>query len=75
MPNEVFLDTACAIALSSPADRFHARAKALAKQIEASSTVLTRQTVTGWIESVDRFANALIHLIPEQLATRFFARL
>jgi predicted nucleic acid-binding protein len=40
MPNEVFLDTAYAIALSSPADRFHARAMALAKQIEASSTIL-----------------------------------
>jgi hypothetical protein len=65
MPNEVFLDTAYAIALSSPTDRFHARAKALAKQIDASSAVLNRQTVTDWIESVDRFANTLINRIPD----------
>ena len=40
MQAEVFLDTAYAIALSSPADRFHPRAVALAEQMEALGTRL-----------------------------------
>ena len=36
MPTEVFLDTAYAIALSSPNDQFHTRAVALAEQLEAT---------------------------------------
>ena len=36
--NEVFLDTAYAIALASPNDRFHGRAVALAEDMEASAT-------------------------------------
>jgi hypothetical protein len=40
MQAEVFLDTAYAIALSSPADQFHARALALAEQLEALGTRL-----------------------------------
>ena len=35
MEAEVFLDTAYAIALSSPNDQFHARAVDLADQLEA----------------------------------------
>jgi len=38
MPAEVFLDTAYAIALSSPNDQFHARAVELAEQLEALRT-------------------------------------
>jgi uncharacterized protein len=40
MPTEVFLDTAYAIALSSPTDQFHTRAVALAEQLEATGTRL-----------------------------------
>ena len=40
MQAEVFLDTAYAIALSSPNDQFHARAVALAEQLEALGTRL-----------------------------------
>ncbi len=40
MQAEVFLDTAYAIALSSPNDQFHARALALAEQLEALGTRL-----------------------------------
>ena len=40
MPAEVFLDTAYAIALSSPNDQFHTRSLALAEQLEASGTRL-----------------------------------
>ena len=37
---EVFLDAAYAIALSSPTDQYHERAKLLAEQLEADSTQL-----------------------------------
>ncbi len=40
MQAEVFLDTAYAIALSSPNDRFHTRAVELAEQLEISGTQL-----------------------------------
>ena len=40
MMGEVFLDTAYAIALSSPNDLFHHRAIQLADQIEAAGTQL-----------------------------------
>ncbi len=40
MQAEVFLDTAYAIALSSPTDQFHARALELAEQLEAFGTRL-----------------------------------
>ena len=40
MTTEVFLDTAYAIALSVPADLFHARAAALADQLEVTGTRL-----------------------------------
>jgi predicted nucleic acid-binding protein len=40
MQAEVFLDTAYAIALSSPTDQFHARALELAEQLEALGTRL-----------------------------------
>jgi predicted nucleic acid-binding protein len=40
MPTEVFLDTAYAIALSSPNDQFHTRAVALAERLEATGTRL-----------------------------------
>jgi predicted nucleic acid-binding protein len=38
IPSEVFLDTSYAIALSSSRDQFHARAIALADQLEQSET-------------------------------------
>ena len=45
--SEVFLDTAYAIALSAPADAFHARAVSLAQWIEASSIrLVTTRAVT-----------------------------
>lgn len=37
---EVFLDAAYAIALSSPSDQYHERAKVLAEQLEADGTQL-----------------------------------
>jgi len=40
MQAEMFLDTAYAIALSSPTDHFHARALELAEQLEALGTRL-----------------------------------
>lgn len=40
MRNEVFLDTAYAIALSSSNDQYHERALRLAKQLETASTRL-----------------------------------
>lgn len=38
--SEVFLDTSYAIALASPKDQYHARAEALAEQLEQSRTRL-----------------------------------
>jgi len=45
--SKVFLDAAYAIALSSPTDQYHKRARALAEQLEAEGTklVTTRAVV------------------------------
>ena len=48
MPTEVFLDTAYAIALSSPNDQFHTRAVALAEQLEATGTRLVTTGPSCW---------------------------
>lgn len=46
MANEVFLDTAYAIALASPKDRYHARAIELADHLESTGTrMITTQAV------------------------------
>ncbi|MCW3054669.1 MAG: hypothetical protein JWN14_3839 [Chthonomonadales bacterium] len=43
---KVFLDTAFAIALSAPGDQFHAKAEALAEQMEQQTTrIVTTRTV------------------------------
>ena len=48
MQAEVFLDTAYAIALSSPPDQFHARAVEFAEQLEALGTrLVTTRAVRG----------------------------
>jgi len=48
MEAEVFLDTAYAIALSSPNDQFHARAVDLADQLEALETRLVTTAQFCW---------------------------
>jgi hypothetical protein len=59
MPTEMFLDTAYAIALSSPNDQFHTRAVALAEQLEATGTPLvTTQAVL--LEIGMRYLNSAI---------------
>jgi predicted nucleic acid-binding protein len=65
--NEVFLDTAYAIALSSPNDQFHDRAVQLADQLEASETrlVTTRAVLLeiGNALSKQRYRNAAVGLL------------
>src|SRR5262245_6374843 len=67
MQAEVFLDTAYAIALSSPPDQFHARAVALAEQLEALGTrlVTTRAVLLeiGKALSKPRYRQAAVQLL------------
>lgn len=67
MPTEVFLDTAYAIALSSPSDQFHTRAVALAEQLEATGTrlVTTRAVLLeiGNALSKQRYRQAAVQLL------------
>jgi predicted nucleic acid-binding protein len=64
---EVFLDTSYALALSSPNDRFHERAVALAEQLEAEGTqlVTTRAVVLeiGHIVSKIGYQQAAFELL------------
>jgi len=67
MQAEVFLDTAYAIALSSPTDQFHARALELAEQLEALGTRLVT-TRAVWLEignalSKQRYRQAAVQLL------------
>jgi len=65
--SEVFLDAAYAIALSSPTDQYHKRAKALAEQLEADGTqlVTTRAVVLeiGNALAKQRYRAAAIDLL------------
>ena len=65
--NEVFLDTAYAIALSSPNDQFHERAVHLADQLEALGIrlVTTRAVLLeiGNALSRQRYRNAAVRLL------------
>ena len=67
MPAEVFLDTAYAIALSSPNDQFHTRAVALVEQLEATGTrlVTTRAVLLeiGNALSKQRYRQAAVQLL------------
>jgi SAM-dependent methyltransferase len=67
MQAEVFLDTAYAIALSSPPDQFHARAVELAEQLEALGTrlVTTRAVLLeiGNALSKPRYRQAAVQLL------------
>ena len=67
MQAEVFLDTAYAIALSSTNDQFHARAVALAEQLEALGTrlVTTRAVLLeiGNALSKQRYRQAAVQLL------------
>src|SRR5882724_2175518 len=67
MEAEVFLDTAYAIALSSPNDQFHARAVDLADQLEALGTrlVTTRAVLLeiGNALSKQRYRQAAVRLL------------
>ena len=67
MQAEVFLDTAYAIALSSPHDQFHARAVELAEQLEALGTrlVTTRAVLLeiGNALSKPRYRQAAVQLL------------
>jgi uncharacterized protein len=67
MQAEVFLDTAYAIALSSPPDQFHARAVELAEQLEALGTrlVTTRAILLeiGNALSKPRYRQAAMQLL------------
>ena len=67
MEAEVFLDTAYAIALSSPNDQFHARAVDLADQLEALETrlVTTRAVLLeiGNALSKQRYRQAAVQLL------------
>jgi predicted nucleic acid-binding protein len=64
---EVFLDTAYAIALSTPADQFHDRAVRLADRLEASRTkMVTTQAVLleiGNALSKQRYRSAAVALL------------
>ncbi len=65
--SEVFLDTAYAIALSSPKDRYHARAEALADKLEQHQVrLLTTRAVLLEIGNAlarQRFRSAAIALL------------
>ena len=67
MQAEVFLDTAYAIALSSPNDLFHQRAISLADQLEAADTrlVTTRAVLLeiGNALSKQRYRSAAVRLL------------
>lgn len=67
MKNEVFLDTAYAIALSSESDKHHKRAMELAEQLEKTGTrlVTTRavQLEIGNALSKQRYRHAAIRLL------------
>ena len=67
MQAEVFLDTAYAIALSSPTDQFHARALELAEQLESLGTqlVTTRAVLLeiGNALSKQRYRQAAVQLL------------
>jgi uncharacterized protein len=67
MEAEVFLDTAYAIALSSPNDQFHARAVELADQLEILGTrVVTTRAVLleiGNALSKQRYRQAAVRLL------------
>jgi hypothetical protein len=67
MQAEVFLDTAYAIALSSPNDQFHARAVELAEQLEALGTrlVTTRAVLLeiGNALAKPRYRQAAVQLL------------
>ena len=67
MGNEVFLDTAYAIALSSSNDQYHKRALRLAKQLETANTrlVTTRavELEIGNALSKHRYRSAAIQLL------------
>ena len=65
--NEVFLDTSYAIALASPKDQYHARAEALADELEQSrSRLVTTRAVLleiGGSLARQRFRNAAVELL------------
>lgn len=67
MPNEVFLDTAYAIALSVESDEHHARAEELADLLEAAATrlVTTRAVLLeiGNALSKKRYRKAAVELL------------
>ena len=67
MPNEVFLDTAYAIALSVESDFHHGRAAELAEQMEAESArLVTTRTVLleiGNALSKKRYRKAAVELL------------
>jgi uncharacterized protein len=67
MSNEIFLDTAYAIALSSVRDQFHVRAIALAEQMEAARTrlVTTRAVLLeiGNALSRQRYRQAAVQVL------------
>lgn len=65
--NEVFVDTSYAIALASPKDQYHARAEALADQLEQSRArlVITRAVLLeiGSALARQRFRRAAVELL------------
>ncbi|MGH7966704.1 MAG: type II toxin-antitoxin system VapC family toxin, partial [Candidatus Binatia bacterium] len=65
--SEVFLDTSYAIALASPKDQYHARAEALAEQLEQNRThlVTTRAVLLeiGGALARQRYRKAAIELL------------
>jgi len=67
MSSEVFLDTAFAIALSSPKDHFHHRAGLLAEQLQAAGTrlVTTRAVILkiGNALCKERYRAAAVRLL------------
>lgn len=66
MSEALFLDTACAIALSTPGDRFHSQAILLADQIEAAGSLVTTQAVLleiGSALSRQRYRSAAVRLL------------
>jgi hypothetical protein len=65
MPTEVFLDTAYAIALSSPNDQFHTHAVALAEQLEATGTRLVTSGVRDVLPGMN--AGASPYAVPSPI--------
>jgi hypothetical protein len=70
VPDRVFLDAAYAIALSSPADQFHAAAVALAERLQASGARLVT-TPAVLLE----IGNALARLRHRRAATQLLSSL